>query len=975
MEEKLLVRNSDQNKEDQRSKLSFKGDDPLSTNFFSKIFFHYAYRLIKLANRTQLKQPDLGNPKGKNSASEYIPSFEKPKKNSSILKALITHHICSLIFIIFLDLSKTIAEIAQIVLFRSFIKTIPTGTQEEVVVLGAKFVLVKLGEILISKSCDKLQYIFAYKCANEVNYLIYDKVLKLSFTSRKSKSIAEIINYIQVDVQKMIMMLSTFTTIIHVPLLFIGYSFFLFRCMGFSFIFGFGTVLVLMMINLRLQRIMKMSQRDRQQTLDKRMKLTTECLNNIKNLKLYSWDNFFLKKIIESRDVELGALKRTFSVANKIRTLLWLSPILGSVSSIGAYIYFVPDYKIENIFTVISIFTILQDPLRAFGNVSMTTVEMTVSLKRIQAFLSLDEVEKHDKRAENPHGNSFDIKIEKGNFSSDKNSGFKLTSIDLEVKPGEFVIITGEVGSGKTMLLNAIMNNITKETATNVKVRGSLGYVSQVPWLMKGTIKENILFFDTYDGERMREAIEASGLKEDFDNNILNEDTNVGENGSNLSGGQKARVCIARAVYASRDIYLFDDILASLDANTAKTVVENCISGVLRNKTRLLVTNSLQFLHLASRVLYIEKGAIKYFDTYENLKSKNLLDNITKGLSKNDPEIAKVEDSERPSNKGSAPPVQGPKAPNKPQIPNEKVILKEYIKGIGGGKTLFFILVIVLIWQLLRSVSDVWLSLWVKEAKKLEYFIVYAGLGIVSSMFLYCRLIYISKKTVNSSLELHKEMISKIIFAPLPEYHFKTDTSQMVNQLSKDLTTVDFFASVMFGNTMSFGGTFISSILICSVFQPVLLVFIPLLLFLSISFMKFYLKGSRQLAKLESESRNPIISTVREASSGSDIIRVFQKEKKFNEIFMKKLDNFFVANILIISMSNWFSLILDIFSLLFKISLVSLMIYFREKIPNEVIALMLAYSFQLENTLSRFVFALSTFSNTLMAYNLSLIHI
>ena len=153
-----------------------------------------------------------------------------------------------------------------------------------------------------------------------------------------------------------------------------------------------------------------------------------------------------------------------------------------------------------------------------------------------------------------------------------------LKNINCEIKKGEFICVIGEVGCGKSSFLQAILNNMLPLTGqTKLYVSGSISYVSQIPWIRNATIKDNILFYQPYDDERYNKVIDLSQLRQDLEIFEAGDLTEIGEKGVNLSGGQKARISIARALYSEKDIYIFDDPISALDANVGMKVMKNCI--------------------------------------------------------------------------------------------------------------------------------------------------------------------------------------------------------------------------------------------------------------------------------------------------------------------------------------------------------------------------------------------------------------
>ena len=207
-------------------------------------------------------------------------------------------------------------------------------------------------------------------------------------------------------------------------------------------------------------------------------------------------------------------------------------------------------------------------------------------------------------------------------FPKDVAFDVTLKNINLEVKPGEILGIIGEVGSGKSSLLQAILNCLillNPKECDGIHINGRIGYASQIPWIQNDTIKNNILFFNEYDPDKYEEILEKCQLKYDLDNFEGKDLTEIGEKGVNLSGGQKVRVSLARTVYEDPDIFLFDDPISALDANIGKKIMKELIIKYLKDKTRVVVTHALQYLKYMDRIIYMKGGRIEWVGSYKEL--------------------------------------------------------------------------------------------------------------------------------------------------------------------------------------------------------------------------------------------------------------------------------------------------------------------------------------------------------------------
>ena len=187
------------------------------------------------------------------------------------------------------------------------------------------------------------------------------------------------------------------------------------------------------------------------------------------------------------------------------------------------------------------------------------------------------------------------------------NSTPLLENASFDTCGSQLISVTGPVGSGKTAIFNAIIGELSGIEG-EIRVKGRLAYVPQEAWMFSGSIRENIVFGEEFDEERYFQIIEACGLKKDLELFIDGDLTLVGERGITLSGGQRSRVSLARAVYSNADIYLLDDPLRALDANVSAHVFDKCICGLLSRQLRLLVTHKVDHLAKSDRILVMKDG-------------------------------------------------------------------------------------------------------------------------------------------------------------------------------------------------------------------------------------------------------------------------------------------------------------------------------------------------------------------------------
>ena len=205
---------------------------------------------------------------------------------------------------------------------------------------------------------------------------------------------------------------------------------------------------------------------------------------------------------------------------------------------------------------------------------------------------------------------------------------YLLQDVSLKATEKSLTAITGQIGSGKSTLLAAIAGEVVKSSG-NVLCSGTIAYVPQTAWVFPGTLRENVLFGEPYEEKKYTKVIEACALKEDIKRSSNGDLTFVGEHGVALSGGQQARVNLARAVYADADVYLLDDPLSAVDANVGAHIFEECICKLLKEKIIILATYAENNMKAADQVVVLHKGSVLGRGSFYELQSGgNVLDTI-----------------------------------------------------------------------------------------------------------------------------------------------------------------------------------------------------------------------------------------------------------------------------------------------------------------------------------------------------------
>lgn len=446
---------------------------------------------------------------------------------------------------------------------------------------------------------------------------IFRKALVLSNEDRAGKSTGDIVNLMSVDTQRLQDLSQYGQTIWSGPFQIILCLISLHGILGNSMWAGVFVMVVMIPVNSFLASKQKGYQQRQMKNKDERTRLTSELFTNIKSIKLYGWEVPFTKRLSDVRtNKELNTL-RDIGVLNAFVTFIWNSaPFMVSCSTFALFVY-MEDRPLTSdiVFPALSLFNLLGFPLAVIPNVISSLIEASVAVSRIKSFLTGEELQPDAVRRLPPAEEEGEtaVEINDATFLWHRKPQYKiaLEKVNFAARKGELSCVVGRVGSGKSSLLQAILGDLYKLNG-DVSVKGSVAYVAQVPWIMNATVKENILFGHKYEPEFYQETIRACALLDDFAILPKGDDTIVGEKGISLSGGQKARLSLARAVYARADVYLLDDPLSAVDEHVGRHIIDNVLGeeGLLSSKCIVLATNSIPVLSHASYITMVDNGSI-----------------------------------------------------------------------------------------------------------------------------------------------------------------------------------------------------------------------------------------------------------------------------------------------------------------------------------------------------------------------------
>uniref|UniRef100_A0AAR2JPD0 ABC-type glutathione-S-conjugate transporter n=1 Tax=Pygocentrus nattereri TaxID=42514 RepID=A0AAR2JPD0_PYGNA len=811
---------------------------------------------------------------------------------------------------------------------------------------------------------------------------VYKKALTLSNDARKESTVGQMVTLISADAH----CFNEVTNFIHLlwscPVQIALALSFLWVELGPSVLAGLLVMVLMVPINGLLAIKSKSFQAKSMTYKDKRMKILNEILSGIKILKLYAWEPSFEAQIQGFREQELQMIFFSLYESN-----LWFYVLQVSLATFAVFVSVSPNNVLdaEKTFTSISLFNILRAPLGMLPLLISAMVQMSVSKRRLEKFLSRDDL---DINAVN-HDNSHMLSVMPFTFMP---VWVRFLSVSLDINPGSLVAVVGAVGSGKSSLISALLGEM-HNLSGSVNIKGSVAY-------------DNILFGSDLDELRFQRVLEACALEQDLELLPAGIQAEIGEKGINLSGGQKQRVSLARAAYSSADVYLLDDPLSAVDSHVGKHLFERLIGpqGLLKDKTRILVTHGISFLPYVDEIVVLVDGVVSEVGSYSSLRaSKGAFSEFLDTYAKQESSEAQ-EKSERTCGASPVFPLYSSMREKENFSPRAKEelgskkgqrlietetvqtggcfslshqvkfsVYLQYLRSMGWCYGTMFITV-YFIQNLAFIGQNLWLSDWTNDAVRYPNESTYparirdvrvgayGGLGMAQGFLVFVGTLLLADGAICASRTLHTRLLSNILRAPMLFFD-TTPSGRVVNRFAKDMFTVDELIPAALRSVilkmLELLATLVIICLAVPLFTAVVIPLIAIYYFVE----RFYLTTSRQLRRLDSVSRSPIYSHFGETVSGLPVIRAYGYQERFLEQNTVTIDNNLKCVCQLIVSNRWMAIRLEFLGNLVVFFSALFAVISRDSLDSGLVGLSVSYALNVTlilNTLVRMTSQLET---------------
>ncbi|CAH0722570.1 unnamed protein product, partial [Brenthis ino] len=983
-------------------------------NIISKIFICWVCPIFYKGNKRDVEETDLIVPTKQYDSEKLGDKFERywleeysralrENRNPSLMKAMVKAYWVAYLPGGALLLINATARTIQPLLFANLLSYWSANASESITRQEAGYYaigMLALSFVALMTQHHNSLFVnrFSLKMKVATSSLIYRKILRMSQTAVNEVAAGKVVNLLSNDIARFDSAIMFLHYLWLVPLQLAIVMYFLYEAGGYApFVGLFGVVLFILPVQAALTKFTAVIRRRVAQRTDKRIKLMGEIINGIQVIKMYAWEKSFQHVVEVARAFELKALKKSIFVRSVFlgfmmfaeRSTLFITSLTIILS--GAMLTANTIYPIKVFIGIVQMNLTFILPL-AIASLS----ELKVSLTRIQSVLIMDEredlavlsksvksiipvtfngkspaldsntivarkysiTEKIRPPIETPGLPISDRIIQLSSVSASwdatKNpEEMTLKNINVYLKKGKLCAVVGPVGSGKSSLLQVLLRELPVSSG-NLSVKGSLSYACQESWLFPATVRENILFGLPYDVARYKEVCRVCSLVPDFKQFPYGDLSLVGERGVSLSGGQRARINLARAIYREADIYLLDDPLSAVDANVGRQLFEGCIQTYLSGRTRILVTHQVHFLKAADFIIVLNEGSIKNMGSYEDLFQTEIeFSSLLMDKKEVDDEGNVLKDGRPVLQHGmSRISIKSEDNPKKKEIEQvlqaeerakgnlKWAVIQYYLQSVQSWFVLLMAFFSILLTQAGATFSDYWLSYWTNEVDEYEsslpigeesdpslgtrvgplttgqYLLIYGGAILFIIIMTQVRIVAFVIMTMRASQNLHNVMFKNLLAAVM-RFFDRNSSGRVLNRFSKDMGSLDELLPRSMLETIQMYLFVLSVLVLNALALPWTLIPTAILLVIFIILLKWYLNAAQAVKRLESTTKSPVFGMINSTISGLSTIRSADSQQRLLRTFDAVQDVNSSASYTFLGGSSAFSLILDMLCLIY----------------------------------------------------------
>ncbi|KAH7105025.1 multidrug resistance-associated ABC transporter [Auriculariales sp. MPI-PUGE-AT-0066] len=767
------------------------------------------------------------------------------------------------------------------------------------------------------------------------------------------------------DVAKVAALCSRLQPIIGVPVELVLGTWLLYKVLGSSAYVGLAVTCIFIPINRYASKATVRVQAALLKARDERMTLMNEMIGAIRMLKYMAWERNFQSRILSIRDQELHYRRLGNWIRNIFRAVWEGSPLLITLVAFYHYslwrgIPLTPSVA----FTAMTVFGKMRWTLNSVPDIITGIVQMLVSASRLEKYFNLPEVDTVPNSGATERTVAFrNATMTWPRENRAEANRFTLSNLDIAFPSGYLTLVCGKVGSGKSLLLQSLLGEaevlagdvfcprsgpgaVALQYPSRLPspeewiLPGVCAYVPQVAFLQNATIRDNILFYLPFDEDRYQQTLDDCALLSDL--RILGDgdQTEIGERGITLSGGQKARISLARAVYSRASTLLLDDVLSAVDVHTAVHLFEKCIKGKLvQGRTVLLVSHHIQLcINGAAHVVALDGGQVRFSGLPSDFKNSTIMSsfiNSSRSILQLESDIS----AEQLSEKVDEPDVtvengnttiatqSATAAQNRPkaivakpaQVEQRRVgqidssVVQWYTQACGSPLFQVVFLVSMVLGALLPVAENGWVRVWSgavehSSSREPRFYIAVFTIIAFSGVFLTTwRWMVLYHGSLRASRVLYDRLLERVLFARV-RFHDKANRGRLLNVFGSDFEAIDSALAVNIGSTLIALLSVMTTLGAVVYVGGLPFVFTGAIIgYLYWNVGKYYTHVSREMQRLKSVSTSPLYSMYGETVSGIVVIRAFGASCALLREMLRRFDVVNSASYWKWSVNRWLS--------------------------------------------------------------------
>lgn len=616
---------------------------------------------------------------------------------------------------------------------------------------------------------------------------------------------------------------------------------------GYSALSGYALLVLGMPLLAYAIRSLLIRRRNINKITDQRVSLTQEILQAVRFVKYFGWETSFLDRLKNIRKREIYSIQILLSIRNAILCVSMTLPIFASMLAFITYSLSQHVLTPAPIFSSLALFNSLRTPLNMLPIVISQVTDAWTAFVRLQEFFLAEEQSDDivwDKELNNA------IEVDQASFTwermpdseekmkqtkdfraagqlekpghhgkggkgdetpSDSDSSFAqgapfhLNDLTFTAGRDELVAVIGTVGCGKSSLLSALAGDMRMTDGSISMGVSSRAFCPQYAWIQNTSVRNNILFGQEYNESWYKQVIEACALQSDLEMLPAGDSTEIGERGITVSGGQKQRLNVARAIYFDADIVLLDDPLSAVDAHVGRHIMDNAICGLLKGKCRILATHQLHILSRCDRVIVMNEGRIESIDTFDNLmKGSETFQRLMTTTAQEEDQTKEDSDEEEvvDAEKAKAQAKKSKKQKKAAVLMQEEEravdsvswsVWGAYMAASGFILNWPMVAITLLLANGANVMTNLWLSYWTSNNFNLsqgQYIGTYAGLASLQVLLMFTFSTILTTSGTNSSKTMLQRAMTRVLRAPM-SFFDTTPLGRITNRFSKDVHTMD----------------------------------------------------------------------------------------------------------------------------------------------------------------------------------------